>query len=161
MPSARLGDGVISRIHVPLMRLGLCLDCEDCFEIGLDACPACGGETWIPVARFLETGAGRPTGLVDSFDPSDGRVRRLAGDVGHFIIVARDREALYQHLSEGLAGNPAVRVVRDRRRTARPSAAGVDQPKQGTAERRWRDVDEHLRVLGWAVVRVDRPSRAE
>jgi hypothetical protein len=142
------------------MRLGLCLDCEDCFEIGAEACPACGGETWVPVARFLETGAGRPTGLVDAFDASDRQVQHLAGDVRHFIIVARDREALYQHLSEGLAGNPAIRVVLDRRR-ARASAAGEDAPKEGTPERRWRGVDEHLRVLGWAVVRVDRPSPTE
>jgi hypothetical protein len=40
-------------IHVPLRRLALCLDCEECFEVGVDACPACSSETWVPLARFV------------------------------------------------------------------------------------------------------------
>jgi len=41
-------------LHLPLGRLALCLDCETCFEVGLDACPACGGRMWASVARFLD-----------------------------------------------------------------------------------------------------------
>jgi hypothetical protein len=40
-------------LHVPLNRLALCLDCEECFEVGVDACPACSSETWVPLARFV------------------------------------------------------------------------------------------------------------
>jgi hypothetical protein len=40
-------------VHVPLNRLVLCLDCEECFEVGLEACPACSSATWVPLARFV------------------------------------------------------------------------------------------------------------
>jgi len=53
MPSAL--ELTTSRVHLPLMRLGMCLDCEACFEIGVTNCPACGSKTWMPLARFLET----------------------------------------------------------------------------------------------------------
>ena len=33
-----------------------CLDCEACFEIGAPACFACGGDTWAPLAKFLDQG---------------------------------------------------------------------------------------------------------
>src|SRR5262249_57227095 len=42
-----------ARLYFPLARLALCADCEVCFEIGFDACPACGGRTWSPVARLI------------------------------------------------------------------------------------------------------------
>jgi len=41
-------------LHLALGRLAMCLDCETCFEIGLDTCPACGGRMWASVARFLD-----------------------------------------------------------------------------------------------------------
>jgi hypothetical protein len=43
-------------MHFLLRRAALCLDCESCFELGRDHCPACGGDTWVPLARFLELG---------------------------------------------------------------------------------------------------------
>jgi hypothetical protein len=46
------------QLHLPLRRLALCLDCEECFELGAEACPACGSGTWITLARFLEGGQG-------------------------------------------------------------------------------------------------------
>lgn len=155
MPSARLSAPVM-RFHLPLMRLGLCLDCEDCFEIGQDACPACGSETWMPLARFLETAReGRVARLVQSLDVSDEPVPWRTGTAHHFIIVAHDREPLYRHLKESLAGNSTIRVVLDRRRGQRHAIAGGTQAERRRAERRWRLIDEQLRVLGWAVVRID------
>jgi hypothetical protein len=41
-------------LHHPLRRVAICLDCEACFELGADRCPACGSETWAPLARFLD-----------------------------------------------------------------------------------------------------------
>lgn len=41
-------------IHLPLGRVALCLDCEQCFDLGHDVCPACGSGTWTPIARFLK-----------------------------------------------------------------------------------------------------------
>jgi hypothetical protein len=43
-------------VHVPLNRLALCLDCEECFEVGLDACPACSSGTWVTLARLVGGG---------------------------------------------------------------------------------------------------------
>jgi hypothetical protein len=43
-------------IHLPLRRVALCLDCDECFEIGAERCPACGSGTWTALARFLEIG---------------------------------------------------------------------------------------------------------
>ena len=46
-----------TRFHVPLVRVVLCLDCEACFELGAEECPACGSGIWTPLVRFLETRA--------------------------------------------------------------------------------------------------------
>jgi len=40
--------------HLPLHRTVLCLDCDECFEIGAERCPVCGSAAWASVARFLE-----------------------------------------------------------------------------------------------------------
>jgi hypothetical protein len=45
--------GPVTPLHVPLDRVGLCLDCERCFEISIDVCPACGSRMWVAMARFL------------------------------------------------------------------------------------------------------------
>ena len=50
-------ERTVPRFHVPLVRMVLCLDCEECFELGADECPACGSETWTPLSRFLEARA--------------------------------------------------------------------------------------------------------
>ena len=153
MPSARLGLRV-ARIHVPLMRLGLCLDCEECFEIGSDSCPACGSETWMPLARFLETAHARR--LVHLVDSGSGHDRTAS--THHLIIVARDREALYRHFADSLAGNPTISVVLDRRHRDRRTDERNGAPDRRRGDRRWRKVDDQLRLLGWAVVRVDRTA---
>jgi len=41
------------RRHLPLRQAALCLDCEECFELGTAACPVCGSETWTLLTRFL------------------------------------------------------------------------------------------------------------
>jgi hypothetical protein len=42
-----------SQVHLPLRRVALCLDCEACFGLGQEQCPACGSKTWTPLGRFL------------------------------------------------------------------------------------------------------------
>jgi hypothetical protein len=143
-----------SRVHLPLMRLGMCLDCEACFEIGVTACPACGSKTWMPLARFLETARrNRMVQSVGSLERSRGNTRRR-GITHHYVIVARDRRELYQHFKEGFADNPAVSVMFDRRGADRRSGSENAAVDRRRGDRRWRAVDEQLRVLGWAVVRV-------
>jgi hypothetical protein len=41
-------------LYWPLTRVVVCLDCEACFPVAASSCPACGSDTWIPVARFLD-----------------------------------------------------------------------------------------------------------
>src|SRR5258705_14003911 len=104
MPSALELLG--SQVHLPLMRLGMCLDCEACFEIGFDACPACGSKTWMPLARFLEAARRRRmVQSVESLDTSHPPGARRPAAAHHYIIVAREREALHRHFKESFAGN--------------------------------------------------------
>jgi len=42
------------KLQLPLDRLAMCLDCETCFEVGADSCPACGSRIWASLARFLD-----------------------------------------------------------------------------------------------------------
>ena len=56
------------RVHLPLRSLALCLDCDECFEVGPETCPACGSATWTTISRFLEQASSsrRPRRPVDS-----------------------------------------------------------------------------------------------
>jgi hypothetical protein len=127
----------------------MCLDCEACFEIGVAACPACGSKTWMPLARFLETARRRRmVHSIDSPDVARGGSPRRSGNAHHLIVVARDRDALYQYFREAFAENATITVVLDRRRGDR-RVATTDR----AGERRRHAIDEQLRVLGWAVVR--------
>lgn len=51
---AMTGRATDNMLRLPLDRLALCLDCETCFEVGTNSCPACGSRMWALVARFLD-----------------------------------------------------------------------------------------------------------
>jgi len=42
-----------SSFQLPLGRVALCLDCDTCFDVTTDRCPACGSQMWALAARFL------------------------------------------------------------------------------------------------------------
>jgi hypothetical protein len=132
----------VPRMHLPLRRLALCLDCDECFEI-TDACPACGSETWTSLGRFLE------------WNSPDNVSRLLGGaDSGrHLIVVSRDRLRLYEQLRRALSGTPTFQVVLDRRQGERRRG------NAGTAtERRRRDrraARSGSSTLRWSVLVVD------
>lgn len=159
MSSAR-AEVRVARVHLPFARVGMCLDCEACFEIG-GSCPACGSRTWMPLAKFLES-ARRPR-LVQSVEtlPAKKTSHGPSLDRGtqHLVIVARDREALYQHFKDAFTGNPSVTVVLDRRSGER---RGGPAGERRTGDRRWKSVNDQLRVMGWAIVRagVEAPAAA-
>jgi hypothetical protein len=155
-----------ARVHLPLRRLALCLDCDECFEVGDDPCPACGNATWTPLARFLDEG------------PS-GSASRLPGDVvthlalsrrrpeepatpRHLIIVGAGRVKLYDHLRRAFAGNGTVQVLLDRRVGERRRSAQSRAPERRQGDRRITPaIADQLRALGWAVVPAGgrRPAR--
>jgi hypothetical protein len=103
----------VAKAHLPLRQLALCLDCDECFEIGLPTCPACGSATWTSLSRFLaQASSARHPGRHDATakrrdDPSE--------IVQQLIIVAGNRTHLYEHLKRGFAGNGTVRVLFNRR----------------------------------------------
>jgi hypothetical protein len=129
-------------LHLPLRRIALCLDCEACYEIGAPACFACGGDTWAPLAKFLEQ-----------------RPRRVASPkpvAKQLIVIARDQPRLYEYARRAFAGNPTVEVVLDRRRAERRRDEESRAPERRRGDRRLTlEVDDRLRTVGWAVVRLD------
>jgi len=147
-----LADG----LHLPLRKLALCLDCDECFELGHAACPACGSATWTPAARFLK--------LVSEAAPHRGSntrafSRRAAEDLAiakHLLVVARHRRELYEQIKRAFAGHETVHVVLDRRVSERRRRKEPAVPDRRGADRRARSViDDQLRTIGWSLVLLD------
>lgn len=152
--------------HLPLRRLALCLDCDECFEIGATRCPACGSATWTSLARFIDLAPSDPLRrLLQSGEGKEGpkrrdQERRVARQL---LIVARNRTKLYEYARRAFAGNETVQVMLDRRVAERRQRGASTGPERRQGDRRGRfDVDNLLRALGWAIVLVDltRPRRA-
>jgi hypothetical protein len=147
-----------ARVHFALRQLALCLDCDECFEIGSPTCPACGSATWTSLSRFLaQASSARHPGRRDVVaaklhdDPRE-MVRQL-------IIVAGHRAHLYEHLKRGFAGNETVRVLLNRRVLARRARSGPYEAERRQADRRLPSkVDALLRAIGWAIVSLDIPK---
>ena len=147
-----LADG----LHLPLKKLALCLDCDECFELGHAVCPACGSTTWTPAARFLK--------LVSEAESNGGSSRRAlsrraAEDMAiakHLLIVARHRRELYEQIKRAFAGHETVQVVLDRRASERRRSKEASLPDRRRADRRARSgIDEQLRTIGWSLVLLD------
>ena len=137
------------RVHIPLARLALCVDCEVCFEIGPEQCPGCGSETWSPLSRFI--GNASEKAVVRAVHALVEEARGLSGLVTAPITCsswgATSRSS--SRCSSGeLSGNPSVTVIQDRRGRG-PNGLGRI-PNQ-----RWRNVDNQIRALGWAIVRAE------
>ena len=72
------------------------------------------------------------------------------------FVVARDREKLFDYAKRAFSGNSSVEVVLDRRRGERRGADKTGSPDRRRGDRRlMNEIDNHLRALGWAVVRLD------
>ena len=114
------------------------------------------------LAKFLDQG---PLKVLPQFHPfpkswtagpkhhedTNGQVAK------QILVVARDRQKLYEYAKRAFSGNASVDVILDRRSAERRRS----QDRSGTPERRRGDrrllleIDNHLRALGWAVVRLD------
>lgn len=150
--------------HLPLRNLALCLDCDECFSLGGETCPACGSRTWTPAARFLDLvaapGPQRANGGVRKV-----QTRRVAEElaiVKHLLVVARHRRQLYEEIKRAFAGHESVDVILDRRvleRRQSKEAPPVD--RRGRNRRSRSGIDEQLRTIGWSLVLLDltKPKR--
>ncbi len=154
-------------IHLPLRNLALCLDCDECFALGGELCPACGSRTWTPAARFLD--------LVAAPGPHrrNGSARKVTARqaaeelaiVKQLLIVARNRRQLYEEIKRAFAGHENVDVILDRRVLERRRSKGALEVDRRSRSRRSRpDIDEQLRTIGWSLVlglrRADGPGPA-
>ncbi len=125
------------------------------------ACPACGGDAWVLLARFLNHG---PLKTLSQFQPlpnslAGGSARgETAGGPGvkQLVIVARDRQKLYENVKHAFSDNPSVEVILDRRNAESLNANRANTPerRRGCDQQRFQ-TDCHLRALGWAIVRLD------
>jgi hypothetical protein len=155
MPRSRV---LASGVHLPLKKLALCLDCDECFELGYASCPACGSGTWSPLGRFLDIAAG-----ARSSHPAGGArrlpARRAAEELAiakQLLVVARHRRELYEEIKRAFAGHESVQVVLDRRTSQRREKKGAPMLDRRRNERRSRSViDEQLRTIGWSLVLLD------
>ena len=150
----------LGSVHLPLRRLALCLDCDECFELGYESCPACGSGTWSAVARFLDLVADpRPRRAgVNKLMPRRGTASAPADK--YLFIVARNQRELYEELKRAFARHESVEVLLDRRvadRRHRQADAPVLERRR--SEQRRRAVDEQLRTFGWALVALE-PARS-
>src|SRR5206468_8291505 len=68
----------------------------------------------------------------------------------------RDRQKLFEYAKRAFSGNSSVEVVLDRRRAERRTGERASSPDRRRGDRRlMNEIDNHLRALGWAVVRLD------
>jgi hypothetical protein len=145
---------IASHVHLPLRLLALCLDCDGCFEIGSERCPACGSATWTSLSLFLEQGS--PSRRARRLDGSASPAKRQdepSAQVRQLIIVARNREHLYEHLKRAFAGNGTVRVVLNRRIVERRASSGPYAPERRRGDRRSSlRIDGLLRTIGLAIL---------
>jgi hypothetical protein len=148
---------LVTKAHLPLQHLALCLDCDECFEMSCPTCPACGSATSTSLSHFLAQASsprhlGRRDVAAQRHDDPPEMVRQ-------FIIVAGDRAHLYEHLRRGFAGNGTVRVLLNRRVIARRARSGPYEAERRLADRRMPSkVDALLRAIGWAIVPLDVPK---
>lgn len=72
---------------------------------------------------------------------------------GLLMIVARDRQDLYERLHQEFHADRAVAVVLDRRLGERRRRIHAVTAEQRQTDRRQRDLDDQIFRLGWASVR--------
>jgi hypothetical protein len=142
---------VAARTHLPLARLALCLDCEVCFEIGPEKCPACGSTTWSPLSRFIGDTSEKAAVRAVRALVEEARGLSAARGGQHLLIVSRTQPKMFEMLQRELGNNDTVTVILDRRGQG-------PMPTGRLPNQRWRNVDYQIRALGWAIVRAEIPA---
>jgi hypothetical protein len=113
------------------------------------------------LAKFLDQG---PLKVLPQFHPfpkswtaeAKGRDEAYGQAAKQIVVVARDRQKLFEYAKRAFSGNSSVEVVLDRRRGERRNAEKTSSPDRRRGDRRlMNEIDNHLRALGWAVVRLD------
>jgi hypothetical protein len=114
------------------------------------------------LSKFLDQG---PLKVLPQFHPfpkswTEGpkHHEKTNGQVAkQILVIARDRQKLYDYAKRAFFGNATVEVVLDRRtgeRRRNGERAGTPDRRRGD-RRLMLEVENHLRAMGWAVVRLD------
>lgn len=74
----------------------------------------------------------------------------------NLLVVAGNRQKLYEQLKRAFSGNETIQVILDRRARERRQRDSGSVPERRRGDRRTLRVDDQLRALGWAIVRIDR-----
>ena len=148
------------RVHLPLRQLALCLDCDECFGLDLEACPSCGSATWTSLSRFLGAAASsRPQRRLDGSSSVVNDNAKQPARVRQCAIVARNRRHLYEYLERAFAGNETIRVCLDRRVVERRAHSGPHAVERRHGDRRLPGrIGGLLRALGWVIVPLGVPE---
>src|SRR5439155_27146657 len=148
------------RVHLPLRQLAVCLDCDDGFGLGFEACRSCGGATWTSPSRFLgEAASSQPRGRLDGSPAAANRKAEPPERVRQLVIVAGDRRHLYEYLERAFAGNETIRVCLDRRVVERRAHSGPHAVERRHGDRRLPGrIGGLLRALGWVIVPLGIPE---
>src|SRR5262249_20162544 len=151
----RVSNGALApfgSVHLPLRRLALCLDCDECFELGYESCPACGSGTWSAVARFLDLVADPAPRRAGANKLTPRRGVAAAPADKYLFIVARHQRELFEDLKRAFAKHEGVEVLLDRR-VADRRRRQTDTPvlERRRSEQRRRAVDEQLQSFRWAL----------
>ena len=121
------------------------------------------------LSKFLDQG---PLKVLPQFHPfpkswTEGpKHRDDDASVKQIVVVERDRQKLYEYVKRAFSGNSSIDVVLDRRRSDRRGSGDRSErrgsgdrsraPERRRGDRRlMNEIDNHLRALGWAVVRLD------
>ena len=111
------------------------------------------------LSKFLDQG---PLKVLPQFHPfpkswTEGPKHRDDANVKQIVVVERDRQKLYEYVKRAFSGNASIDVVLDRRRSDRRGSGDRSRaPERRRGDRRlMNEIDNHLRALGWAVVRLD------
>jgi hypothetical protein len=89
------------------------------------------------------------------------RVRTLderPGGSRQLIVVAPDREHLYNFFRRAFEGNATVQIVLDRRVERPATAEPAEEPRRPRNRRSLQRTDGLLRAIGWTIVRLRGPK---
>src|SRR5207249_2522551 len=93
---------------------------------------------------------------------SKGRDEASSQAAKQIVVVARDRQKLFEYAKRAFSGNSSVEVVLDRRRAERRTGERASSPDRRRGDRRlMNEIDNHLRArLGGRPARRVQDSRA-
>jgi len=115
----------------------------------------------MPLAKFLNHGPLTTLSQLHALPKSWAERPKHGEDasgpvVKQLLIVARDRQNLYGYAKRAFSDNSTVEVILDRRSAEALTTPRMNPPERRRGDRHLRlEIDNHLKALGWAIVRLN------